>query len=218
MVQRPDGTSPLHATLRSSPLRTPRRHMRRSPHPRSILSGGFIYVIILAFVENGGLMDEVPPILTFVIFMVFLFVAIVNIASEHRGNYTAGSISGPTINENIRQAQSPSITTPSPKLHTTQDIEIGKLEINSEFKCPICGSLVTKDSEVVRCTSCRMPTHKDCFEFNSRCGVYACGGTAENKQEGTAIYCPGCQHANFRIDDRTPFQCEGCGGWHLRNG
>ena len=97
-------------------------------------------------------------------------------------------------------------------------IEIGKLEISAEFKCPVCGSLITKDSEVVRCSSCRMPTHKDCSEFNGKCGIFACGGTAENKQEGTAIYCPGCQHTNFRIDDRTPFQCEGCGGSHLRNG
>lgn len=42
------------------------------------------------------------------------------------------------------------------------------------FKCPICNQEVSKDAEVVRCSKCQTPAHKDCFEFNGKCGVFAC--------------------------------------------
>ncbi len=44
------------------------------------------------------------------------------------------------------------------------------------FKCPICAVEVVGGAEVVRCSKCQTPAHKDCCEFNGKCGVYGCGG------------------------------------------
>ncbi len=53
------------------------------------------------------------------------------------------------------------------------------------FKCPICAVEVTKEAEVVRCSTCQTPAHKDCFDFNGKCGVYACGGNDKCKPPET---------------------------------
>lgn len=64
----------------------------------------------------------------------------------------------------------------------------------SGFKCLICNVIVEKDTaaspggeprsgerEIVRCSKCQTPAHKDCFEFNGKCGVFACGCKKHNK-------------------------------------
>jgi hypothetical protein len=40
--------------------------------------------------------------------------------------------------------------------------------------CQVCGSAIPSDVRLY-CRRCRTPHHKDCWEFNGRCSIYACG-------------------------------------------
>jgi hypothetical protein len=40
--------------------------------------------------------------------------------------------------------------------------------------CQVCGSVIPSDVRLY-CRRCRMPHHKDCWEFNGRCSTYSCG-------------------------------------------
>jgi hypothetical protein len=45
-----------------------------------------------------------------------------------------------------------------------------------EAACDVCGASL-KLGVVVRCARCSTPHHKDCWAFNGRCAVFACGET-----------------------------------------
>ena len=73
-------------------------------------------------------------------------------------------------------------TSPLPK-SKEEDPEI-QMEFSiakSGFKCPICAVEVVEDAEVTKCEKCQTPAHRDCFEFNGKCGVYACAEKNKNK-------------------------------------
>lgn len=41
-------------------------------------------------------------------------------------------------------------------------------------RCLICGECLNKD--LVWCTSCSTPSHKECFSYNGRCPIFGCQG------------------------------------------
>jgi hypothetical protein len=43
-------------------------------------------------------------------------------------------------------------------------------------KCLVCGEPI-QPGNLVGCTKCDTPHHRDCFEYNGHCAVYACGST-----------------------------------------
>ena len=49
-----------------------------------------------------------------------------------------------------------------------------RLEIGQEGTCQICCMPLAQGS-VVTCRRCATPHHKDCWEFNGRCSIFACG-------------------------------------------
>lgn len=82
---------------------------------------------------------------------------------------------------------------------SSQEVALENLEVKKEFKCPICNVSVEKDAEVVICSRCETPAHKDCFEFNGKCGVFACGN-----KTSTPMICGPCE-ARHR-DEQDPFR------------
>lgn len=93
---------------------------------------------------------------------------------------------------------------PPPKL-VPIDLDIGEveprgvaladLEITKDPVCSICKSK-TKDEEAVHCGRCKAAAHKDCFEFNGKCGVFACG----NKTSATLI-------CGSKVNNKIPIEC-----------
>ncbi len=73
----------------------------------------------------------------------------------------------------------------------------------ADFQCPICKAQVNKNNsiEVIRCLKCQTPAHKDCFAFNGKCGVFACGCVSY-----TNTICRICK-ATLKRKDRVIF-CE----------
>lgn len=49
-----------------------------------------------------------------------------------------------------------------------------------EATCKVCGTAMASGA-VVRCAKCATPHHRDCWQFNGRCAVFACG---ESKMRG----------------------------------
>ena len=46
--------------------------------------------------------------------------------------------------------------------------------IDAESMCRICGTGLAQ-GKVVRCAKCATPHHADCWDFNGRCAIFACG-------------------------------------------
>ena len=70
--------------------------------------------------------------------------------------------------------------------------------------CPFCKCEFEENDEIVVCSDCEMPHHKDCWIENQGCTTFGCSGTiqgidgaevtmpaAENAEERT-IFCPQC--------------------------
>ena len=53
--------------------------------------------------------------------------------------------------------------------HTMQEY-IGKI-------CPYCKTAFAEDDEIVQCSACEMPHHKDCWIENQGCTTFGCQGT-----------------------------------------
>jgi len=66
--------------------------------------------------------------------------------------------------------------------------------------CPVCACDLTADRAVV-CTTCGTACHDDCWQFNGRCGIYACGGT--NHRPATADDLTGPGDAVITVDEDT---------------
>lgn len=46
--------------------------------------------------------------------------------------------------------------------------------------CPYCKTAFTPEDDVVMCSACEMPHHKDCWIENRGCTTFGCTGTIEN--------------------------------------
>lgn len=79
----------------------------------------------------------------------------------------------------------------------TEEISLADLEIKKDFICSVCGTKT--EDEVVQCAACKTPVHKSCFEFNGKCGVFACGNKIS-----TPMICGPCE-ARHR-DEQDPFR------------
>jgi hypothetical protein len=55
-------------------------------------------------------------------------------------------------------------------------IEVSAVEnrVSPSATCEICGASLSIGS-VVRCSKCRTPHHRDCWDFNGCCSTFACG-------------------------------------------
>ena len=52
-----------------------------------------------------------------------------------------------------------------------------KTTLDADTSCPICGTPLS-EGQVVSCVKCTTPHHDECWEFNGRCSMFACGETA----------------------------------------
>src|SRR5437868_6142820 len=60
--------------------------------------------------------------------------------------------------------------------------------MNLNRTCPYCQSKIKNDAEVIVCTECKIPHHKECYEFNGGCTTYGCKNnphTSENVDIGS---------------------------------
>jgi hypothetical protein len=46
-------------------------------------------------------------------------------------------------------------------------------QVIEDAKCPICGDLIEDD--LVFCSRCKTPHHRECWNYNGKCATYACG-------------------------------------------
>lgn len=62
--------------------------------------------------------------------------------------------------------------------------------------CPFCKTKLTADDEIVICSQCEMPHHKDCWVENQGCTTFGCQGTIEgvdnHEVSESVIYCTKC--------------------------
>ena len=97
--------------------------------------------------------------------------------------------------------------------------------------CPYCKGEFTENDDVVVCSECEMPHHKDCWIENQGCTTFGCNGTIENPElmsrktdspdidaefnielfpsdsDFIQAYCPACGSAH----DPTDMFCKHCG-------
>ncbi len=55
-------------------------------------------------------------------------------------------------------------------------LELLKAGVGEVPRCPVCGETFT--GPLAQCERCGAPHHPDCFDYNGRCGLYGCGGSA----------------------------------------
>jgi hypothetical protein len=60
------------------------------------------------------------------------------------------------------------------ELDPLQGVTWGEVS-GQEGDCPICGNPL--ENRTVQCTRCRTPHHLDCWKYNGRCSIFACGET-----------------------------------------
>lgn len=46
-------------------------------------------------------------------------------------------------------------------------------QVIEDAKCPICGDQIVDD--LVFCSRCKTPHHRECWNYNGKCATYACG-------------------------------------------
>lgn len=51
--------------------------------------------------------------------------------------------------------------------------------------CPFCQSPLKTGAEVVCCTQCSIPHHRECWEANGGCTTYGCRGLPSNRDGAT---------------------------------
>ena len=76
---------------------------------------------------------------------------------------------------------------------------------NSQFMgkiCPYCRTEFKEDDEIVVCSECDMPHHKECWIENQGCTTFGCLGTIQNPTpnmplQSNVVFCTRCGHQNF---------------------
>jgi C4-type Zn-finger protein len=51
--------------------------------------------------------------------------------------------------------------------------EIGSC-VSQDGNCPICGQGIFRRK--MKCPVCKTPHHEECWDYNEKCGMYACNG------------------------------------------
>lgn len=80
--------------------------------------------------------------------------------------------------------------------------------------CPYCRTELKADDEIVICSACEMPHHKECWIENQGCTTFGCLGTIQSIGSNSAplpnpgmTYCTQCGQKNLR----TAVFCRRCG-------
>jgi hypothetical protein len=68
-------------------------------------------------------------------------------------------------------------------IHFRDDVVMTAVE---EVRCPICSSDI--ESAMVLCVRCKTPHCLDCWQYNGKCGMYACDETRYTMVGGTASH------------------------------
>lgn len=48
------------------------------------------------------------------------------------------------------------------------------INLNSKIICQVCGEGIISGNTAMNCATCQTPHHKDCWEYNGGCSIYAC--------------------------------------------
>lgn len=54
--------------------------------------------------------------------------------------------------------------------------------------CPYCKTEFTENDDVVICSMCEMPHHKDCWIDNQGCTTFGCCGTIDSPKSADDVY------------------------------
>lgn len=113
------------------------------------------------------------------------------------------------------------------RLHHRKQLLLNKQIMNRYIgkKCPYCKTELKQTDDIVLCSACRMPHHKDCWIANNGCTTFGCLGTIdrpnpqEDEPEDTCeillddeivvsyVYCPCCGERNSYSNNF----CTNCG-------
>lgn len=58
--------------------------------------------------------------------------------------------------------------------------------------CPYCKSEIREDDDVVICSECEMPHHKECWIENKGCTTFGCTGTIMGINSYNVLHCENC--------------------------
>lgn len=92
----------------------------------------------------------------------------------------------------------------------------------TEGRCPVCGEQALEG--LVNCSKCLVPHHNACWEYNGKCGIYACGASTSVTTEQdlgewcfwcgstSRVECASCETPNcFECFSKLKIACRGCG-------
>lgn len=86
--------------------------------------------------------------------------------------------------------------------------------------CPYCKSIITETDEVVLCSRCEAPHHKQCWIENQGCTTFGCNGTIQSPADqpqttvnSSIVYCTNCGNPS----DITSGDCKICGAPLINN-
>lgn len=65
---------------------------------------------------------------------------------------------------------------PGPWTTDPLGLERAEVRVNAGAICQVCGTTLSRGA-LVRCVKCATPHHRDCWEFNGRCSIFACAET-----------------------------------------
>lgn len=82
-------------------------------------------------------------------------------------------------------------------------------------KCPFCNCGFTDEDDIVVCSECEMPHHKECWIENQGCSTYGCNGTIQSSgcvaaQPSTDSQLNTCPNCGRLMEEGAQF-CGGCG-------
>jgi len=76
--------------------------------------------------------------------------------------------------------------------------------------CPFCKAAFVLGDEIVVCSDCEMPHHKDCWVENQGCTTFGCSGTIQNAGGDTSVT---KDRMTYEESERVVF-CTKCGARH----
>lgn len=78
--------------------------------------------------------------------------------------------------------------------------------------CPYCKSVFVENDDIVVCSDCDMPHHKECWIFNKGCTTFGCTGTIQGIDFGNDTGISDAPKYEMRMEDENiPSFCTKCG-------